>query len=253
MKEYITKIAHYIRRVLTFFKNEMMPRKLKKFETFTLRSETIKSAYEIYIEEEIKSSYNHFKKYFNKTIFLKKWTLREYGMQKALDNHQENYFYLEFGVFKGASLNFFSRFLKPKNILIYGFDSFKGITEDWLGTQIRKGSMDLKGTIPKTNSNCRIIDGLVEKTLPKFIDENKNLKINFVHMDLDTFSPTNFALKIIKPFLVNNSIIIFDNFYNQAGWQYNEYKALTENFNENEYRFISFGLDRESAAIQIMK
>ena len=38
-----------------------------------------------------------------------------------------------------------SKFLKTK---IYGFDSFTGLKEDWLGTKNPIGSMDLKGQIP---------------------------------------------------------------------------------------------------------
>ena len=42
----------------------------------------------------------------------------------------ENFFYLEFGVWKGESINFLSSFLNKGEI--YGFDSFKGLREDWL-------------------------------------------------------------------------------------------------------------------------
>ena len=64
---------------------------------------------------------------------------------------------------------------------------------------------------------------------------------------------SKFVLNTIKPCLANNAIIIFDNIYNKQGWRYGEYKALTETFNEDEYQFISFGSDRESAAIKIKK
>ena len=68
--------------------------------------------------------YEHFKKYFHKAVFLKKWFLREHAMQTALTNHQKDYFYLEFGVFRGYSLNFFSRIILSKkkyNVLILFF------------------------------------------------------------------------------------------------------------------------------------
>ncbi len=254
MKQYIIKILHLIRKILTFLKDEMLPiPNRKKVETFNIKSNKVKTAYEFYVEDEIKSSYEHFKKYFHKAVFLKKWFLREHAMQTELTNHQKDYFYLEFGVFRGYSLNFFSRILKRKNISIYGFDSFAGLNEDWLGTTVIKGAMDLKQKVPPLNNNCIPIVGLVEETLPKFISEKKNLKINFVHMDLDVYSSSKFVLSKIKPYLTNNAIIILDNIYNKPAWQHGEYKALTETFNEDEYRFISFGSNRESAAIKVTK
>ena len=72
-------------------------------------------------------------------------------------------------------------------------------------------------------------------------------------MDLDVYSSSKFVLSKIKPYLTNNAIIILDNIYNKPAWQHGEYKALTETFNEDEYRFISFGSNRESAAIKVTK
>ena len=40
--------------------------------------------------------------------------------------------------------------------------------------------------------------------------------------------------------MVKKSIILFDELYNIPGWDVGEYKALTEVFSENEYKFIAF-------------
>jgi len=37
--------------------------------------------------------------------------------------------YLEFGVYQGNSINFIADLIKPERV--YGFDSFKGLPEDW--------------------------------------------------------------------------------------------------------------------------
>ena len=45
---------------------------------------------------------------------------------------------------------------------------------------------------------------------------------------------------MIKPYLQKGSIILFDEFYGYPNWQLYEYKAFTEEFNPNEYKYIAF-------------
>lgn len=155
---------------------------------------------------------------------------------------------MELGVFKGKSINLLSSFLKNKNI--YGFDSFEGLKEDWPGTMAQASTFDLKGNIPKVNKNVRIIKGWIQDTLCNFLTE-KNQKVIFVHIDIDTYETTKFILKNIKPFLKSGSIIIFDEMYNYPGWENNEYKALTEEFDEDFFEFIAFSDFGQEAIIKI--
>ena len=60
-------------------------------------------------------------------------------------------------------------------------------------------------------------------------------------MDMDTYTPTKYALNKIKPFLQKGSIILFDEFYGFPDWQNHEYKALKETFKEEEYKYFAFG------------
>ncbi len=210
-----------------------------------------KKAFDYYRDEEIKSSYNHFKKYFKNSIFLNKIAIKHYAIKKAIENHNSSFKYLEFGVFKGNSIKIFSNYLKKIKHKIFGFDSFEGLNEDWYGTRMPKEFFSNRGKIPKLNSNCIIVKGKIQNTLDNFIKENKNLKINFLHMDLDTYPSTKYALKKLKKYLVKDSIILFDELYNMEGWQNGEYKALKETFKDNEYRYLAFSSDREQAIIQI--
>jgi len=57
----------------------------------------------------------------------------------------------------------------------------------------------------------------------------------------------------IKPYLIDKSIILFDELYNFPGWDVGEYKALTEVFDSEEYKFIAFSKKDKQVAIQIMK
>ena len=102
------------------------------------------------------------------------------------------------------------------------------------------------------NDNVIPIVGWIQDTLPKFLNE-KQPKICFIHMDVDTYQSSKFILEKIKPFLINNSIILFDEIYNFEGWDVGEYKALKEVFNDDEFQFISFSVDTAQAAIKIFK
>jgi len=207
------------------------------------------SVYDLYREEQIKKCYDHFKKYLKTAVLLNSDKIREHAIEAAKENDNDpNLLYIEFGVFSGTSINYFSKKIK-KNI--YGFDSFEGLKEDWLGTSVTKGTFDLKKKIPKLNHNVVAVTGWIQDTLPKFLQEKKP-KINFVHMDVDTYESSKFVLEQIKPFLVQGAIILFDELYNFEGWDVGEYKALTEVIDEGSYKFISFSTDTSQAAIKIL-
>jgi len=258
LKILILPILHFIRAILTFINVS-----IEKI-TYVLRRHCFPQKenapsppsthdnlfpYYLYMEEQRKSSYEHFKKYFKTSIFLRGWELKRYSINKAIENDLElKKYYLEFGVFTGNSINFLSKQLKTK---IYGFDSFVGLKEDWQGSNWSRGGMDLKGKIPDLNKNVIPIKGWVQDTLPKFLNEKKP-SINFVHMDMDTYETSKFVLSNLKPFLNKSCIITFDDFYNFAGWDVGEYKALTETFNENEYKFLAFSKFGRQATIQIL-
>lgn len=91
------------------------------------------------------------------------------------------------------------------------------------------------------NSNINPVIGWVEGTLDDFLSQY-NPRVNFIHFDMDTYSPTKFTLEKIKPYLTKNAIIIFDELYNYPGWENGEYKALKEVFSEKEFVFKAFSL-----------
>ncbi len=176
--------------------------------------------------------------------------LKEYSVREALSLDKEN-FILEFGVFKGVSINYFSKFLDEDRV-IYGFNSFRGLKENWKSSSGFKGvSFNLNSILPKVNDNCILIDGWVQDTLPTFLVENKVQKIGFVHMDLDTYESSKFVLEKIKPYLSHNAIIIFDDLYNKIGWRIGEFKALNDVFEENKYKYEVFAYKNEQVFIRI--
>ncbi len=212
-----------------------------------------KKAFDYFREEEIKSSYKYFKKFFKNSIFLSKDEIKVYAIKKALEKHKANFSYLEFGVFRGKSINLFAKILKKSKSKIYGFDSFEGLNEDWVGTRMTKKFFSNNGKIPKIEKNCFIVKGKVQNTLGEFLKKKRNIKINFLHMDLDTYPSTKFVLQKIKKYLVNDAIILFDELYNMEGWKVGEFRALTEVFKKKQYKYLAFSSDREQVVIQFKK
>jgi len=195
-----------------------------------------------------KENYEHFKEIFKRTVlFRRNWDIRKYAIQSAIANDKKReLFYLEFGVWKGSSSNFFSKYVNK----FYAFDSFEGLREDWIGYFMEKGHFSLNKKIPKLNSNVEPVVGYVQDTLDDFLKKH-NPKINFAHLDMDTYPSTKYALERLKPFFNKGAIIIFDELYNYAGWEYGEYKALKEVFKDDEYVFKAFNTLGHQVVIQI--
>lgn len=196
----------------------------------------------------IEETYNKFHKHIKRSVlFYDYWSIREHAIKRAVSNDKNNdYFYLEFGVWKGHTANFFSKFVHK----LYAFDSFEGLSEDWAGTDMAKGTFSLNGELPKLNSNIEPVIGWVDDTLEDFLKKH-NPKINFVHLDMDTYTPTKYTLQKIKPYLVRGAVIVFDELYQFTGWEEGEYKALYEVFNEDEFSYLAFNVNGVNASIQI--
>ena len=135
----------------------------------------------------------------------------------------------------GTSINLFGEFLLRHDQKIYGFDSFEGLEEEWSMNDFNPvGRFSLNKKSPKVLKNVTLVIGKVQNTLENFLHDKSNKKIIFAHMDMDTYTPTKYALNKIKPFLQSGSIILFDEFYGFPNWQQHEYKAFTEVLNEKE-------------------
>ena len=214
--------------------------------------ELIENPYERFVRDEIRDCYDYFKKYFYNTIFFnEKKKIQTFSIERALELNNDQDLYLEFGVWKGTTINFFSQLLEKKKI--YGFDTFEGLAEDWYGySNHPKGTFSLKGVVPKLNSNVIPVVGLIQETLPTFLKNNLN-KLAFVHIDTDTYSTCKFILENIKDRLTKNSIILFDEFYNYSGWKNGELKAFNEVLGNLNYRFLAFNAYGTQTVVKILK
>ena len=249
IRKFLIKVYNFYK----FVKSNILPPKDIHAHGFSSQINNLPNCYQRFKEEEMDKCYNTFKKHFYDAMFLESNDLKKYSINEALDNDNddEDLYYLEFGVGAGASINFFSEFLEKKNRSIYGFDSFVGLKEDWKGhVMFPKGGLSQNNVKPKTRKNVNLISGWIQDTLPLFLNEKKP-KINFLHIDVDTYETSKFILKETKKYLTKDCVILFDDFYNFSGWSVGEYKALIEEFNEDEYKYIAFSLNKGNTAIKL--
>ena len=109
--------------------------------------------------------------------------------------------FLEFGVQNGESFKEFSNLFKSKKTLLYGFDTFTGMPENW--HKIKKGTWSTNGKVPNIKDRrSTFVKGIFQKTLPKYISHFKKLKkLNYefyIHNDSDLYSSTLFVLNQFK-------------------------------------------------------
>lgn len=140
--------------------------------------------------------------------------------------------WLEFGVFRGHTINYLAL---AYNGTVVGFDSFKGLPEQWrpaigaLKGATQKGSFNLNGRLPKVKANVRLIKGLFEDTLPRFVQQlNHSRYVSLLHVDCDLYSSSKTVLKHVGPLLRPGSVVVFDELIHYVEYRNHELKALYE-------------------------
>mgnify|MGYP001404940092 CR=1 FL=1 len=228
---------------------KMLSRIIYKLIPIEIKKKINSPLKKILIDKASRESFEYFEKIFqNCLLFETTLDIREYAIKTAVaKDPDQKLYYLEFGVFKGTSINYFSNFVNK----IYGFDNFTGLTTNWSGHHLEKGTFNLNGKEPKVNSNVKLIKGDVENTLEIFLKQNSP-QINFIHFDMDIYKPTKFVLEKIKPYLSKGAILIFDEYYNYIGWKNHEFKAFQEVFKQDEFNYESFNINSAQVMIRIL-
>ena len=174
------------------------------------------------------------------------WALREIAKSPAIEG-----MYLEFGVGRGESLRKIA-----KVHFAYGFDSFKGLPENWR-KKFPAGYFELTAdqlqevvSIP----NSELVIGLFEETLPAFIRQRgaSDRAISFAHIDCDLYNSTLTVLKHIGPFLKPGAIVLFDEYYNYPGWKGGEHRALLEWCRRGrDWEYACYASEGQQVAIRV--
>ncbi len=218
------------------------------------RDNAPKSPLDLLYEDAIADSYDCFRSQMVKAmLFPKKDSLRRYALRRSLAEAPKGGLKLELGVAGGAGVRLFAELLAPENLRITGFDSFVGLQEDWTGHHRgrERGSFGQKGILPQVPENVTLIKGWVQDTLPPFLEQAGKTPVAFVHMDMDTYTPTRFALQALQGRLSKGSVLLFDELYGYPGWREHEWKALSEVIDPGSFAYIGFS--REAVAIQMTR
>jgi O-methyltransferase len=138
--------------------------------------------------------------------------------------------YLEFGVYRGESIRYWSELNRCATSRFFGFDCFEGLPEDWRGSvfgygMMEKNSFDVGGAIPVINDpRVEFIKGYFQDTLPGFLDRFQMSNRLVIHMDADLYTSTLYVLCSLDRLMKKDSLIIFDEFASIN----HEFRALTD-------------------------
>lgn len=142
----------------------------------------------------------------------------------------------EFGVAGGKSINYLAG--KMQDHILYGFDSFEGLPENWRDGMPQGAYRQAK--LPRVASNVRLIKGLFDVSLPNFLDEQKDNAL-FLHIDCDLYSSTRTVFELIGQRIEKGTILCFDEYFNYPSWQDGEHKAFMEFVSRRNIKFEYLG------------
>jgi len=138
--------------------------------------------------------------------------------------------YLEFGVFEGKSMRWWSRNLSEPGAKLIGFDSFEGLPEDWR-PGVAAGHFKTNGPPHIDDSRVSFQVGWFEETLPRFtVPEHDQMVLN---VDCDLYSSASTVLRWAEPYLCPGTLIYFDEFPDRD----HEMKAFYELCARSSLRF----------------
>ena len=156
---------------------------------------------------------------------------------------------LEFGVYRGNTIRLIAK--ACPNEKIYGFDSFRGLPESWVGSRTASTSMDVGGKLPQVPGNVELVAGLFGDTLPGFLANHPG-PAGFVHIDCDIYSSTREVFATISDRLVPGTVIVFDEFFGYHGFKEHEYRAFHEFIGQTgrKFRFASYSGAQATAVLE---
>lgn len=137
---------------------------------------------------------------------------------------------LEFGVYKGESINQMARQYPQSEI--HGFDSFEGLPMAW-GILANKAHFDVQGNMPNVPGNVKLHKGWFKDTLPVFVTNNMNCRVFLIHIDCDIYQSTKDVFDLLGEKLVG-AYILFDEYFGYPGWEFHEHRALLELIKERK-------------------
>jgi O-methyltransferase len=161
----------------------------------------------------------------NGNALVRQWIAEQRGRMPTFEHLHDFYRYvhgevcggaaidfLEFGVYKGDSIGFWSQMNRDPCSRFIGFDSFEGLPENWT-KKVTKGAFYVGGAMPQIDDErVTFVKGWFQNTLPGFLNGFMPRSRLVVHNDSDLYSSTLFTLVNLHRFLVPGTVIIFDEY-----------------------------------------
>jgi predicted O-methyltransferase YrrM len=165
----------------------------------------------------------------------------------ALRNVRVAGHYLEFGVYRGSSINQIASRVSQD---VYGFDSFEGLPERWRDG-FDRGHFKV-GRLPRVLGNVRLVKGWFEDTLPAFLRDHDG-PVAFLHVDCDLYASTKTIFDSLEERIVPGTVIVFDEYFNYPGWRHGEKKAFEEFIQKTglRYQYLVYNRTHEQVAVRI--
>jgi hypothetical protein len=156
---------------------------------------------------------------------------------------------MEFGVATGETINQLAK-LRPNNT-IFGFDSFKGLPEDWSGSGLMAGSFDRHGDIPAVEKNVQLIHGWFSDSVPAWRAAHPG-NVAYCHIDCDLYSSTVDVFKNIENGFVPGTVIVFDEYFGFPDWHGGEHKAFMEMLERTGKSYKALAISHQAFVVQIV-
>lgn len=132
------------------------------------------------------------------------------GAIEAAGGRESPITYVEFGVFEGRSIRYFSTANVHVSSIFLGLDSFRGLPDAW--GNAGAGHFDLGGAIPKIDDErVSFIEGWFQNSWDKLYQRISGRDNLLIHYDADLYSSTLFALAHID-LLRKSYVALFDEF-----------------------------------------
>ena len=144
--------------------------------------------------------------------------------------HDKRVLYLEFGVYQGDSMRYWSNKLRHPEARLHGFDSFEGLPEAW--GPYNKGHFNACGPVPDlSDPRVEFFKGWFDQVLPNYVVPEHDILV--VVIDADLYSSTLYALRWLRPYIRPGTLIYFD----EMSQVDHEPKAFDEFMKESSLRF----------------
>jgi hypothetical protein len=137
--------------------------------------------------------------------------------------------YLEFGVFHGESIRYWSRLLRNPHSHLHGFDSFEGLPEAFT-LLFPKGHLTTGGEMPQINDpRVQFFKGWFQDTLPRYTAPRHEVLV--INIDSDLYSSAAYVLNHFSSLMAPGTYLYFDEFADED----HELRAFEEFIEKNKH------------------